>query len=337
MSKIYDLILVDALGLFHRMNGDTHLEVSTKIKKLDDKNPGEFIEIEEKTSGIYGFVRTLAYLRSNFDFINVIIVWDGGNQRRKALYPLYKANRIKEYDTLEEKLEAEKFFTNMKWQTAHLNELLKYFGICQLRTYGEEADDVIAAMCKKNKDLQIGIFSNDKDLQQLICEHVDVVKIDRKKDEKGNWKRETKIIDIETFKEQNEGLKPSDQKYLLMLTGDGADNVPGLRKCGEVTAKQLVKNYGSPRGFLNTLDNKLVKIPRIPIEKQVEFKKKLAEIIDINDKLIQLYPDVKTSVVSTDNDFDRNKAMDLCQYLQFNSFLKEGRLFENLENLRFRE
>lgn len=333
--RLYDFIIIDAMGLFHRNNQDTNNDLDSIINKEVD---GELIQVKEKTSGVYGFLRTLAYFRENFQFVNLVVAWDGGNQRRKTIYPFYKANRIVDYKTDEERDEAEKSYENMKWQTSYLQQILTHLGICQVKTKGEEADDIIASLCRKNKDSIIGIFSNDKDMQQLISDNIDLLKITRRKNENGQWIKESIVVDRNAYKEEYEGMDPSNHWQLQILTGDSADNIPGIKGCGEVSAFRIMKKYGSVRGFLETPNEKLEKLLRVPVDKQIEYKKNLAEIIDVNEKLVRLVPDVKTTVISGDADYDERKAEELCRYLQFESFFdRDNKLFMALQQLRFRD
>ena len=67
MSRLYDFIIVDALGLFHRNNQDTNNDVYSVIRKEIN---GGLVEQKEKTSGVFGFLRTLAYFREHFQCLS---------------------------------------------------------------------------------------------------------------------------------------------------------------------------------------------------------------------------------------------------------------------------
>ena len=91
-------------------------------------------------------------------------------------------------------------------------------------------------------DIEIYIVSRDKDLEQLICDRVKLY--DAHKDE---------IVD-EAALMAEKGIRPDQVIDLLALTGDTADNVPGVKGIGAKTAAQLLQQFGSLDGILANLD-----------------------------------------------------------------------------------
>ena len=115
---------------------------------------------------------------------------------------------------------------------------------------GYEADDVIASLAKQatGKNLETMIVTSDKDLMQLVNEHVRIF----------NPMKGDLVID-EKKVEELMGVPPSRIADLLALMGDSIDNIPGARNpnekvapgerrkpgIGEVGARQLIQEFGS--------------------------------------------------------------------------------------------
>ncbi len=118
-------------------------------------------------------------------------------------------------------------------------EMLNKMGIMTYKCSGIEADDIIgsaAKMARKNQ-LEVEIFSGDRDLLQLIDEHV-TVKLTKK------GLSELQIMDREAlFKEWE--LEPQQIIDLKALMGDPSDNIPGISGVGEKTALKLLKEHKS--------------------------------------------------------------------------------------------
>src|SRR5690606_14647814 len=102
---------------------------------------------------------------------------------------------------------------------------------------GAEADDAIATLVRRLRrerpDLHIRIVSKDKDLTQLLDDHVEL--FDVHKDEA--------VTAADVF--GVEGVKPEHVIDILTLMGDSVDNIPGVPGIGPKTAGQLILQYGS--------------------------------------------------------------------------------------------
>jgi hypothetical protein len=85
-------------------------------------------------------------------------VWEGigGNNRRRSLYPEYKAKRVKPHEDI---------FKSIKM----FQELMMFSDAFQVKVDGYEGDDVIAQLVETYAPTQeIFIHSTDKDFRQLI-------------------------------------------------------------------------------------------------------------------------------------------------------------------------
>src|SRR5699024_5601065 len=113
---------------------------------------------------------------------------------------------------------------------------------------GVEADDVIGTLARQatEKGLHTIVSTGDKDLAQLVNEHVELV---------NTMNNERQDVDgvIERF-----GVRPDQIIDFLILTGDASDNIPGVPKVGPKTAarwltahdtlEQLLENAESIKG-----------------------------------------------------------------------------------------
>jgi len=190
----------------------------------------------EPTHAVFGFTGMLLKLFSELKPDYVAVASDApGKTFRDELYAEYKATR-------------EETPADLKAQIPRVMELIEAFGIPVVRKEGLEADDVIASIAHQvlsdpnYADVRIRIVSKDKDLEQLLCDRVTMFDIhkDTELDVKGLW--ETK------------GIRPDQVIDLLALTGDSADNVPGVEGIGPKTAAKLIQEFGSLENILKNVD-----------------------------------------------------------------------------------
>ncbi len=173
------------------------------------------------TNATLGFVNMLLKVLREKEPDYVVVVWDSPSaKRRKDLYPEYKATR----DATAEALIA---------QLPHIRRLVQAYGLASVEYEGEEADDVIATLARKAEaeGLEVSIISTDRDLMQLVSEHVTLVDTMRDRD---YGPKEV---------EERFGVPPGRMLDLRALTGDSSDNIPGVRGIGEKTAAQLISEY----------------------------------------------------------------------------------------------
>ncbi len=171
------------------------------------------------------------------------VVLDAGQKNfRHDLDTRYKANRPPAPDDLIP-------------QFPLIREASEAFNLKAVDAIGYEADDIIATYAKQAaaEGMQVTIVSSDKDLMQLVNEHIEMY--DPVKD---------KRIGIKEVQEKF-GVPPSKVREVLALMGDSSDNVPGVPGIGPKTAAELIQTY-------NTLENLYSRIDEI---KQVKRKETL--------------------------------------------------------------
>lgn len=181
--------------------------------------------------GITGFLMSIGYAIRNIKPTRVIICFDGkgGSQRRRKLFPDYKATRrvkhrmtrINEFNSVDDERVA------MAQQIQRLSQYLEQLPVSVMSIENIEADDSMAYISQQiYPKSQCIIMSTDKDFLQLIDDRVQVWSPTKKK-----------FYFKDTIKEEFS----LDSKNFLMyrvITGDSSDNIPGIRGAGTKTLQK---------------------------------------------------------------------------------------------------
>lgn len=176
-----------------------------------------------KTGAIRIMINMMQKLRKDVRADYAACVFDAkGPTFRDALYPDYKANRSPMPDDL-------------RAQIAPIHEVVKLLGWKVLDVPGVEADDVIGTLAHvaSQQGITCIISSGDKDLSQLVNEHITVI------DTMNDRRRDVAGVTSEF------GVPPSLMLDYQTLVGDQVDNVPGVPKVGPKTAVKWLTEYGS--------------------------------------------------------------------------------------------
>ncbi|MEG1202518.1 MAG: 5'-3' exonuclease H3TH domain-containing protein, partial [Comamonas sp.] len=187
-------------------------------------NPGD--PTSPATGAIRGMVNMMQALRKDVQAEYAVCVFDtSGPTFRDAMYTEYKATRSPMPDDLRE-------------QIAPIHEVVQLLGWKVVAVPGVEADDVIATLAQMAaaQGINVIVSSGDKDLSQLVNEHVTII------DTMNGKKRDIAGVTTEF------GVPPSLMVDYQALVGDTVDNVPGVTKVGPKTAAKWLEEYG-------TLDN----------------------------------------------------------------------------------
>jgi DNA polymerase-1 len=216
-----DLLIIDGRHMLWR----THDAFGMLSAEIDGKNV--------PTGGLYGFLNVAPKVHSRWGG-RLVVAWEGRNNFRNELYPQYKGKH--EPITDPAKLE---FIREMAQQEAWLKDLLSKMGVRQYEGVRCEADDVIGRLATTvgSKGKRVVIYSGDSDLRQLVTGAVTTVS-----PAKGKI-RETQYGPAEV--EEKHGVAPEKIAELKALSGDGSDNIPGVRGIGPKTAAALLNHYGS--------------------------------------------------------------------------------------------
>src|SRR5262245_47528816 len=99
-----------------------------------------------------------------------------------------------------------------------------------------EADDVIGTLARRAErdGLDVVIVSSDKDMLQLVTDHISML----------NPVKDDLTYDPAKVKEFM-GVEPSQVTDLLALMGDSVDNIPGAPGIGDKGARGLIERFGS--------------------------------------------------------------------------------------------
>ena len=188
----------------------------------------------ENTSALFGFFRTLFSFFDHYKPQYFAIAMDSiGPTFRHEQYAEYKATR----DKTPEDLHA---------QIPRIEKILEAIGVKIIRVNGFEADDIIATFSKKcfSEERKYFIITGDKDLMQLVSTHTAILKPGKTGYEEFGKE--------EVFAQY--GVYPDQIVDYLSLTGDSADNIPGVRGIGPKNASSLLEKYGNIEGIYNSLD-----------------------------------------------------------------------------------
>lgn len=118
-----------------------------------------------------------------------------------------------------------------------VKEFLKNFGIFCYEKEGYEADDIVGTCAKlaEKNNLEVHIYSGDRDLLQLISPSITVCLT-----KKG-------ISDVACMTEDTLmdewGLTPKQIIDYKGLCGDSSDNIPGIKGIGDKTAVKLLQEF----------------------------------------------------------------------------------------------
>ncbi|SDP12606.1 DNA polymerase I [Rhodoferax sp. OV413] len=177
----------------------------------------------QKTGAIRIIINMMNSLRKEVQADYAVCVFDAkGPTFRDEWYPAYKATRSPMPDDLRTQIEP-------------VHDVIRFMGWPVVAVPGVEADDVIGTLARVAGDqgIEVVVSSGDKDLSQLVNEHVTII-------DTMNGKRRDVAGVTEEF-----GVPPSLMVDYQTLVGDTVDNVPGVPKVGPKTAAKWLMEYGS--------------------------------------------------------------------------------------------
>jgi DNA polymerase-1 len=180
------------------------------------------------TGAVRGVIGMLRRLAKDYRDSPIAVVFDAkGKTFRDDLYSQYKANRPPMPDDLREQVEP-------------IHQIIEAMGLPLIVVPGVEADDVIGTLAAEatRKQRDTVISTSDKDMAQLVTEHVTLV----------NTMSETTMDPagvVEKF-----GVPPDLIIDYLALMGDSVDNIPGVPKVGPKTAAKWLNEYGDLDGVV---------------------------------------------------------------------------------------
>lgn len=185
------------------------------------------------TNALYGFIRSILKMQDLLQPTHMVAVFDGPNSThsRTQMYPQYKGTRTTVSDEFYQQINLTIQFCNT-------------YGLSSFSIPNVEADDVIATLAQQYKSQvdTIYIYSDDKDLAQLIEENVFTV----------SPKKQNQINTASSIQELW-GIFPTQVAEFLALVGDPSDNIPGVPSIGKKTAASLLQQFSNIEGLFNNL------------------------------------------------------------------------------------
>ena len=217
----------------------------------------------QPTGAIKGVVSMIRKLEQDFPGSKMVVVFDAkGKTFRHDMYEQYKANR----PPMPEDLGV---------QIPPIHEIVRAMGLPLLIVEGVEADDVIGTLAFEatSKGIDVVISTGDKDMAQLVSDHVTLINTmtDTRMDREGV---------VEKF-----GVTPEQIIDYLALVGDKVDNIPGVNKCGPKTAVKWLQTWSSLDEVIDHADEVKGKIG--------EYLREAAEILPLSYDLATIRTNVE--------------------------------------------
>ena len=180
------------------------------------------------TNAIFGFLNMFLKMIDAFDPDGVVVAFDKGKPRvRMEMLPQYKAQR----PPMDPDLHA---------QFPMIKELLAALNVPILQSEGWEGDDILGTMARLGEEAgcDMLLVTGDRDMYQLVTEHVNVVST-----RKGL--SDVAIMTPESVDDLYHGITPALVPDFYGLKGDTSDNIPGVPGIGPKKASALITQYGS--------------------------------------------------------------------------------------------
>lgn len=180
------------------------------------------------TNAIFGFLNMFLKMIDAFNPDGVVVAFDKGKPRvRMEMLPQYKAQR----PPMDPDLHA---------QFPMIKELLAALNVPILQSEGWEGDDILGTMARLGEQAgcDMLLVTGDRDMYQLVTEHVNVVST-----RKGL--SDVAIMTPESVDDLYHGITPALVPDFYGLKGDTSDNIPGVPGIGPKKASTLIAQYGS--------------------------------------------------------------------------------------------
>lgn len=215
------------------------------------------------TNALFGFANMMLKVLEEKRPSHIAVVYDTKHPSfRKELYPEYKANR----GAMPEDLVP---------QIPYIKKFVECLGLPAFERPGFEADDVIGTLAEQaahlsKEEAEVMIVSSDKDLMQLVNDHIYL--FDTMKEQKYTAKEVKEKL----------GVSPELVADYLGIVGDTSDNIPGVKGIGPKGAVSLLEQFGSLENIFQNLSAVKKEAQRKQLEDckdQAILSKKLATVV----------------------------------------------------------
>ena len=249
------------------------------------------------TNAIYGFTNMLIKLlrEQKPDYVAVAFDMKGPTFRHEA-FEAYKATRKPMPEPLRPQID-------------YIKNIVRGFSIPVIEREGVEADDIIGTLARRfaADGLKVVVVSGDKDLMQLVNDHI--VMVDTMKEV---------IYDVEAVRKRF-GVEPDKVVEILGLMGDTSDNIPGVPGIGPKGALRLIEQFGTIEAIINNPEkiyNAKARASILQYADQARMSRDLATI----DTHVALEIDLATL---RHDEPDRRVLLDLFKECEFSSLVQE--------------
>lgn len=218
------LYIIDGYGLIYR---SYFAFINRPLRDMEGNN----------VSALYGFFNTLLMLVREYRPDYLVVAMDTAAPTfRHQLYEPYKANR----DAAPDDLHA---------QVPRIQAILEAANIPRIGLDGWEADDVIASLtdCATRQGIHSIMVTGDKDLLQLVDEHVSALRPPKKGENRYRLVGPSEVL-------EEYGIRADQVIDYLALIGDSSDNVPGVAGIGPKGAVKLLQEHGDLDGVYRNLE-----------------------------------------------------------------------------------
>jgi len=282
------LFLLDAMALIYRAYYALNKNPRITSKGLN-------------TSAILGFANSLYDVIRNEKPTHIGVAFD-------TQAPTVRHESFAEY-----KSQRESMPEDIATSIPYIKALIEAFNIPILSVDGYEADDVIGTLATQagNSGFKVFMMTPDKDFGQLVTDNILQYK-------PGKPGEKPVIMGVREVCEKF-GVKRPDQVIdMLGLWGDVSDNIPGIPGVGEVTARNLLKDFDNVENLVENaakIEKAAMREKVIAYGKQALMSKQLATII-----LDVPIPFNEEALKLTDPDIPKLKS--LFDELEFRTFAK---------------
>jgi DNA polymerase-1 len=197
------------------------------------------------TAAVYVFVNMLRKLRDDFSPEYLAAVFDVAaptfrDQQAEGMKSVrkfdLKTQTFQEIQYHGYKANRTQMPADLVQQVPYIRRALEAYRIPILELGGYEADDVIGTLACKAVEAKYSVYvvSSDKDMLQLVNEHVHVL----------NPPKDNLICDAAKV-EEILGVPPERVVDVMALRGDSIDNIPGAPGIGDKGSVEIIKRFGS--------------------------------------------------------------------------------------------
>ncbi len=272
------------------------------------------------TAATYVFINMINKLREDFSPQYIAAIYEGGapvhrNEAAAAMKTVRKFNiKTQQFDEIDYggyKATRAETPDDLTQQQPYIRRALESFGIPILRHEGFEADDVIGTLsCRlAEQGHHVYIVSSDKDMMQLVNEHVSIL----------NPTKDNLILDPAKVEEVL-GVPPARVIDVMALRGDSIDNIPGAPGIGDKGSVELIQQFGTVEAALDRAAEVKRKTYRESLENNRDAVLMSKDLVTIH---CNLPVDYSLDAMSTAGEANLPALRSLYTELEFTTLLKD--------------